>query len=169
MKTTSISVFLIVILGAFFSCDPKQSPVQEEYTYWLAKHDSSHKYHKLVYDRHKVMLANHEELSDFLNSQENPDTSLMNDIARHTQFYAEHENIMKNHSVIMKDHVAFKKRYDVSKISDDELEAKLDSMKHDHDHMDVDHEYVMEMTTQIRSEHNEMRRRLNESLKKKMR
>jgi len=58
------------------------------------------------------MLANHEELSGFLDSQENPDTSLMNDIARHTQFYAEHDNIMKNHSVIMKDHVAFKKCYD---------------------------------------------------------
>ncbi|MFT5595469.1 MAG: hypothetical protein ACI8QH_000250 [Flammeovirgaceae bacterium] len=67
----------------------------------------------------------------------------------------------------MKDHVAFKKQYDGGKIADDELRAKLDSMKHDHNHMDDDHEYVMDMTTQIRSEHNDMRRRLNESLQKK--
>ncbi len=167
MKTAAISILLIVILGGFFSCEPSQSPVQKEYTYWLAKHDSSHHYHELVYKRHEVMLANHEELMNFLNSQEKPDTALLNDVARHTQFYKEHENIMKNHSVIMRDHVAFKKRYDGGKISDDELRAKLDSMKHDHEHMDIDHEYVMEMTTQIRSEHNEMRRRLNESLKKK--
>jgi hypothetical protein len=33
--------------------------------------------------------------------------------------------------------------------------------------MDDDHECVMDMTTQIRSEHNDMRRRLNESLQKK--
>ncbi|MCZ4410623.1 hypothetical protein O3Q51_17540 [Cryomorphaceae bacterium 1068] len=167
MKTTMISVLFVVLLGAFFSCEPSQSPVQEEYSYWLAKHDSSHHYHELVYKRHEVMLANHEELMEFLNSQEKPDTALMNDAARHTQFYKEHENIMKNHSVIMREHVAFKKRYDGGKISDDELRAKLDSMKHDHQHMDIDHEYVMEMTTQIRKEHNDMRRRLNESLDKK--
>jgi hypothetical protein len=167
MKSTLISVLFIVILGGFFSCEPSQSPVQEEYTYWLAKHDSSHRYHKLIDDRHKTMLGSHEELEGFLQSQENPDTSLLNGIARHTQFYKEHENIMQNHSVIMKDHEAFKKRYDEKKISDEELRAKLDSMKHDHDHMEIDHEYVMEMTTQIRKEHNEMRRKLNESLKKK--
>ncbi|MGB6036543.1 MAG: hypothetical protein WBG42_09770 [Cryomorphaceae bacterium] len=167
MKTTTISILLIAIAGAFFSCEPSQSPVQEEYTYWLAKHDSSHRYHELVDKRHRVMLANHEELSDFLNTQEKPDTALMNDIARHTRFYQEHENIMENHAAIMKDHEAFKKRYDGGKVSDEELRAKLDSMKHDHDHMDTDHEYVMDMTTKIRSEHNEMRRRLNESLKKK--
>jgi len=167
MKTTVISFLMIILTGAFFSCGNNQTPVQEEYEYWLAKHDSSHRYHKLVDDRHKVMLANHEELENFLNSQEDPDTALMNDIARHTRFYNEHENIMDNHAVIMKDHEAFKKRYDAKKISDEELRAKLDSMKHDHQHMDIDHEYVMEMTTQIRKEHNEMRRRLNESLKKK--
>jgi hypothetical protein len=167
MKTIYIFVLLIVILGASFSCGPAPSLAQEEYTYWLAKHDSSHKYHKLVYDRHQVMLANHEELKNFLNAQGKPDTALMIGIARHTQFYKENENIMKNHAVIMKDHEAFKMRYDGGKITDNELNAKLDSMKYDHDHMDVDHEYVMEMTTKIRSEHNEMRRKLNESLQKK--
>lgn len=167
MKTTVISLMLIGAAGAFFSCGTNQTPIQEEYDYWQAKHDSSHHYHSLVDKRHDVMLANHEELSNFLSTQENPDTALMNDIERHTRFYAEHENIMKNHAVIMKDHEAFKKRYDEGKISDEELRAKLDSMKHDHQHMDIDHEYVMEMTTKIRSEHNDMRRRLNESLQKK--
>jgi hypothetical protein len=169
MKTSVISLMLIVVAGAFFSCGNNPTPVQEEYEYWLAKHDSSHRYHKLVYDRHKTMLINHEELENFLQSQENPDTALLNDIARHTQFYREHENIMRNHSKIMKDHEAFKARYDKEKISEEELRAKLDSMKHDHDHMDIDHDYVLEMTTEIRSEHNEMRRRLNESLQKKKR
>jgi len=167
MKTTLLSALMLIAAGAFFSCEPSQTPVQEEYDYWLAKHDSSHRYHELVDKRHRTMLANHEELSNFLSTQENPDTALMNDIERHTRFYAEHENIMENHAVIMKEHEAFKKRYDEGKITDEELRAKLDSMKHDHQHMDIDHEYVMEMTTKIRSEHNEMRRRLNESLQHK--
>lgn len=167
MKTTAISILMAILLAGFYSCGPSHSPVQEEYTRWLAKHDSSHAYHKLVYDRHQKMLGSHQELSNFLTSQESPDTALLREIERHTKFYNEHENMMKNHSVIMQDHMAFKERYDGGKVSDEGLRAKLDSMIHDHEHMDLDHDYVMEMTTKIRSEHNELRRKLNESLKKK--
>jgi hypothetical protein len=167
MKTLATSCFLFLFIAVFTSCGTNQSPVQEEYDRWKAKYDSSLHYHSLVNKRHEVMLANHEELVNFVSSMENPDTALLNDIARHTQFYEEHENIMKNHAGIMKSHREFRENYETKKMSEEEVKAVLDSIKHDHYHMDIDHEYVLKMTTQIRKEHNQMRRILNEQLKKK--
>jgi len=166
MKTTIIILTAITIGAAFSSCGPTQTSTELEYEKWLAKHDSSHKYHVLVYKRHETMCANHEELENFVSNMENPDPELMSGLARHSQFYMEQENIMANHEGIMQDHKDFMKRYQEGKVSEEELKIKLDSIKHDHQHMDIDHEHVLELNTQIRKEHNDMRRRLNDLLEK---
>lgn len=167
MKSTIFFVFIATMVFAFSACEPNKTPVEEEYDYWLAKHDSSHKYHELIVDKHETMLANHEELMKYLQAEENPDTALMNDMAEHTRFYKEHEQIMNNHAKIMADHDEFRERYEAGKVTDEELKAKLDSMKHDHQHMDIDHEYVKNKTLEIRSEHNDLRRRYNKILEER--
>lgn len=163
MKKISLLALLVVLLTTY-SCGDRQTPLQKEYDYWLAKHDSSHQYHSKVMERHKNMVAVHDELKNVLGQEENPDTSLVNQMAKHEDFYRQHEEIMKTHSAIMKDHVAFKIRYDKGEVSDEELRTKLDAMIKDHDKMDRDHQYVQEETTRIRSEHNDLRRKYNEIL-----
>jgi hypothetical protein len=56
MKTTAVLVLLVVILGAFFSCDPKQSPVQEEY---VLTHTHTQFYTENIMKNHSVIMKDH--------------------------------------------------------------------------------------------------------------
>ncbi len=167
MFRTALSIFVLVLAGIFFSCGPKVTEAEKDYDQWLAKHDSSVQYHKLIYEKHQVMCSNHDELMGYIEKEIDLDEELLADLEEHSQFYFEHENILNHHREIIEAHKEIMEKFKAGEYTDEEFDAKLVEIMHDHEHMDEDHEYIKNKTLRIRSEHNDMRRRYNAILEER--
>jgi len=146
-KLINLFALLILITG----CDNNNKELSEKFDKLQSQRDSISQIHSNFKATHDDMLKKFQNLNQELESMEIQDSTVFDDIAKHSTLLEQHDAIIKSHDEIMKAHKEMKTSFDEK--SEAEKKSQIEEMVTTHKKLMDEHSTMDEDHSKMKKEH----------------
>ncbi|MCG9970781.1 hypothetical protein [Christiangramia crocea] len=149
-KLINLFVLLILIVG----CENNNKELSEKFEKLQSQRDSISQVHSKFKSIHDEMLKKFQNFNQKLGSMDVQDSTIFEDVAKHSTILEQHDAIIKSHDEILEGHKEMKTSFDEK--SEAEKKTQIEEMIATHKKLMEEHKAMEEDHSTMEKEHEEI-------------